>query len=137
MKVEKGLLASIAIAVAATALAQEPSRTGSQRLSPAVRADQEQLNSLENERKSAAKLTPEQQKMLLQGAERLRLKSKADVEALPVGPGGGGVSGGTKMCLQDCETVYERCVRNAGDWFERYLCNLDAAKCTILCAGKF
>jgi hypothetical protein len=158
MKEGIGLLAFVAITVAAAAFAQQPSGvkpqqlppdvrtrleqlnslakepTSAAKLTPALRADLEQLNSLEKERTSAAKLTPEQQKMFEQRAEQLRLKMKSDVLAEPTGPEGG-VS--TWDCLGACDLEYDQCKNNAGDsWFRGYLCDLDAVSCIAKCIKK-
>jgi hypothetical protein len=42
-------------------------------------------------------------------------------------------TGGTFSCMQSCETTYSQCINQAGDWFQRYLCNIDAARCLLRC----
>jgi hypothetical protein len=49
-----------------------------------------------------------------------------------IGPGGGS----TMDCFGQCETEYSRCQNNAGDWFQRYLCKLDALSCVAGCVGR-
>jgi hypothetical protein len=100
-----------------------------QGLSPALKNYQQKLESLPD-KGSAKGLSPAEQEKVEQQATQLREKTADEAKTLAMG------SGSTLSCLQDCSTKFDSCNKSATDWFQRYLCNIDATKCTIACVGK-
>ena len=118
------IIAAIAITVVGAAYAQ------AQGLTPALRNYQQKLESLPQGKDAGSGLSPAEQQKLEQSSEQLREKTVDEAKTLAMG------TGPTLSCLQDCSTKFDSCNRSATDWFQRYLCNIDATKCTIACVAK-
>jgi hypothetical protein len=117
---------------------QELSRTATEQLAriPETQIDQLPANLRDSAKQFRQNLNEMTQAEKLDNERIKRLASDSEQMYATVHDASGKNAQLVDTCLGDCQFARDRCQSHAGDWFDNYLCNLQATGCTLGCFAK-